>query len=114
MVMQPTGSIRHSWREHSAHCDAMDRLKEQQKIERREIGIALLVAALRRKLGGAGENGEGVLLADAIECRMRQQFSTWAALEPNCFSKANIRAHAALQYDGLVGPRKTGVRARTG
>jgi hypothetical protein len=72
------------------------------------------VAALRRKLGGAGENGEGVLLADAIECRMRQQFSTWAALEPNCFSKANIRAHAALQYDGLVGPRKTGVRARTG
>jgi hypothetical protein len=45
---------------------------------------------------------------------MRQQFSTWAALEPNCFSKANIRAHAALQYDGLVGPRKTGVRARTG
>jgi predicted Zn-dependent protease len=43
MVMQPTGSIRHSWREHSAHCDAMDRLKEQQKIERREIGIALLL-----------------------------------------------------------------------
>ena len=41
------------------------------EIRRAEIGLADAeiddVAALRRKLRGAGENGEGVLLADAIE-----------------------------------------------
>jgi hypothetical protein len=30
---------------------------------------------------------------------MQRWFSTWAALEPNCFAKANVRTRAALQYD---------------
>jgi hypothetical protein len=39
---------------------------------------------------------------------MQQWFSTWAALEPNCFAKANVRTPAALQYDGSWELRKSG------
>ena len=62
------------------------------EIRRAEIGLADAeiddVAALRRKLRGAREHGERVLLADAIECSDGSQHA--AALEPNCLAKANF------------------------